>query len=146
MPTHGIRRRWSQRSNVLVYATLNQDAAKKRVAASLIMEAVASDSFCISSQVLKEFANILIRKSNRLPPEIREDVRRFSRFVVVPDTPDLVLDALDLRRDYDLQFFDALIVAGAERADCDTIYSEDMADGAHYGRVTIVNPFKNQHP
>ena len=133
-------------TNVLIYATLNQDAAKKRVAASLIMEAVASDSFCISSQVLKEFANILIRKSNRLPQEIREDVRRFSRFVVVPDTPDLVLDALDLRRDYDLQFFDALIVAGAEQADCDTIYSEDMADGAHYGRVTIVNPFKNQPP
>ena len=41
-----------------------------------------------------------------------------------------------------LQFFDALIVAGAERANCDTVYSEDMTDGARYGKVTIVNPFK----
>ena len=129
-------------TNILVYATLDQDVAKKRVAASLIMEAVASGSFCISAQVLKEFANILIRKSDRLPQEIREDVRRFSPFVTVSDTPDLVLDALDLRRDYALQFFDALIVAGAERAECQTIYSEDLSDGARYGDVTVVNPFK----
>ena len=129
-------------TNILVYATLDQDVAKKRIAASLIMEAVASDSFCISAQVLKEFANVLIRKSNRLPQEIREDVRRFSPFIAVPDTPDLVLNALDLRRDYALQFFDALIVASAEQAGCDTIYSEDLSDGAHYGSVTVVNPFK----
>ena len=86
-------------TNILVYATLDQDVVKKRIAVSLIMEAVASDSFCISAQVLKEFANVLIRKSNRLPQEIREDVRRFSPFIAVPDTPDLVLNALDLRRD-----------------------------------------------
>ena len=129
-------------TNILVYATLDQDVVKKRIAVSLIMEAVAADSFCISAQVLKEFANVLLRKSNRLPQEIREDVRRFSPFVVVSDTPDLVLNALDLRRDYALQFFDALIVASAEQAGCDTIYSEDLSDGAHYGSVTVVNPFK----
>ena len=110
------------------------------------MKAIASRSFCISSQVLKEFANILIRKSDRLLHEIREDVRRFSPFVVVQDTPGLVLDALDLRRDYALQFFDALIVASAERADCVTLYSEDMTDGARYGKIMIVNPFKDKYP
>ena len=129
-------------TNILVYATLDQDVVKKRIAASLIMEAIASDSFCISAQVLKEFANILIRKSDRPLRAIREDVSRFSPFVVVSDTPDLVLNALDLRRDCALQFFDALIVASAERAGCDTLYSEDMSDGERYGSVTVVNPFK----
>lgn len=129
-------------TNVLVYATLDQDVAKKRIAATLIMEAIASNSFCISAQVLKEYANILVRKSDRPLQMIREDVHRFSPFVTVADTPYLVLRALDLRRDHDLQFFDALIVAGAEFASCDTLYSEDMSDGERYGAVDVVNPFK----
>ena len=133
-------------TNVLVYATLDQDVAKKRIAASLIMDAVASQSFVISSQVLKEYVNILVRKSDRAPQLIREDVRRLSPFVAVADTPDLVLRALDLRQEYALQFFDALIIAGAERADCDTVYSEDMTDGERYGNVTVVNPFKDNTP
>ena len=49
---------------------------------------------------------------------------------------------LDLRQEYALQFFDAQIIAGAERADCDTVYSEDMTDGERYGNVTVVHPFK----
>ena len=129
-------------TNVLVYATLDQDVAKKRVAATLVMNAIASQAFVISSQILKEYANTLIRKSDRAPQVVYEDVRRLSPFVAVADTPDLVLRALDLRRIYALQFFDALIIAGAERANCDTVYSEDMTDGERYGNVTVVNPFK----
>lgn len=56
-------------TNVLVYATLDQDVAKKRIAASLIMDAVASQSFVISSQVLKEYVNILVRKSDAAAAE-----------------------------------------------------------------------------
>ena len=72
-----------------------------------------------------------------------EDVRRLSPFVAVSDTPKLVLRAIDLRQEYALQFFDALIIAGAESANCDTVYSEDMTDGEQYGDVTVVNPFKD---
>ena len=39
--------------------------------------------------------------------------------------------------------FDALIVAAALRAGCDTLWSEDMQDGAVIdGRLRIVNPFR----
>ena len=130
-------------TNVLVYATLDQDVAKKRIAARLIMDAVASQAFVISAQVLKEYANTLIRRSDRKPRQIMEDVRRLSPFVAVADTPQLVLRAIDLRQEYSLQFFDALIIAGAESADCDTVYSEDMSDGEQYGNVTVVNPFRD---
>ena len=130
-------------TNVLVYATLDQDVAKKRIAARLIMDAVASQAFVISAQVLKEYANTLIRRSDRKPRQIMEDVRRLSPFVAVADTRQLVLRAIDLRQEYSLQFFDALIIAGAESADCDTVYSEDMSDGEQYGNVTVVNPFRD---
>ena len=34
-----------------------------------------------------------------------------------------------------------MIVASAEEAGCDTLYSEDMEDGAVYGSVRVANPF-----
>ncbi len=53
-------------------------------------------------------------------------------------------DALRLAQRYGFSLYDALIVAAALRADCDTIYSEDMQDGlAVDGRLTIRNPFKS---
>ena len=36
-----------------------------------------------------------------------------------------------------------MIVAAAEAAGCETLYSEDMGDGQKYGGILIMNPFKN---
>ena len=38
-------------------------------------------------------------------------------------------------------YWDALLVATAGEGGCATLLSEDMADGAQLGSVTIVNPF-----
>jgi predicted nucleic acid-binding protein len=35
----------------------------------------------------------------------------------------------------------ALIVAAAQKAGCEVLYSEDLAEGAIYDGVRIVNPF-----
>ena len=58
------------------------------------------------------------------------------------DSPAAFDLALDIKAQYDIQFYDALIVATAELAGCDTIYSEDMGDGESYRKVRVVNPFK----
>ncbi len=43
---------------------------------------------------------------------------------------------------YGLSIYDAMIVAAALIADCDTLISEDMQDGLVIdGRLRIVNPF-----
>jgi predicted nucleic acid-binding protein len=39
-----------------------------------------------------------------------------------------------------LAWWDALLVATAERHGCDIVLSEDMQDGARFGRVTILDP------
>ena len=49
--------------------------------------------------------------------------------------------ALELARDHGLAFYDALIVAAAIEAGCDTLFSEDMQHGRVIGGLTIVNPF-----
>ena len=40
-----------------------------------------------------------------------------------------------------LSFWDAVLVATAGEAGCTAVLSEDMADGARFGAVEIVNPF-----
>ncbi|CCE07197.1 PilT protein, N-terminal (fragment) [Bradyrhizobium sp. STM 3843] len=49
--------------------------------------------------------------------------------------------ALALARDHSLQFYDALIVAAALEAGCDTLFSEDLQHGRTLSGLTIVNPF-----
>ena len=38
-------------------------------------------------------------------------------------------------------FWDGVLIATVERAGCDFLLSEDMQDGARFGRVTILDPF-----
>jgi predicted nucleic acid-binding protein len=43
---------------------------------------------------------------------------------------------------YHLNYWDALIVAAALLAGCDTLYTEDLQHGQVIeGRLTVVNPF-----
>ena len=43
--------------------------------------------------------------------------------------------------DHRLSFYDALIIAAALEAGCDTLFTEDMQHGRKFGGLTIVNPF-----
>ena len=40
-----------------------------------------------------------------------------------------------------ISFYDALIVAAALEAGCDTLYTEDLNHGQSYGSVRVCNPF-----
>ena len=44
--------------------------------------------------------------------------------------------------DHGLSFYDALIVAAAIEAGCDTLYSEDLQHGRTIAGLAIVNPFR----
>lgn len=60
----------------------------------------------------------------------------------MPLTIALNFEARGIAERYQLSFYDALIVAAALAAGCDTLFSEDMHDGLVIeGRLTIRNPF-----
>ena len=50
--------------------------------------------------------------------------------------------AISIQERWQISFWDALIVAAAERTHCAGILSEDLSDGQTYGSVTVRNPFK----
>jgi predicted nucleic acid-binding protein len=128
-------------SNVLIYA-FSTDVRRQRALTTIAGGGV------ISTQVLNEFTNVLRKKQKQDWPVIEAAVQsiRF-RF---PDTAPLTADthaaALALARDHTLAFYDALIIAAAIEAGCDTLYSEDMQHGRSIGGLTILNPFIGSTP
>ena len=130
-------------SNVLVYIAINQNAAKKKVAIQLVASAIENQSGYISLQVLREVANCMFKKSNDSIEHIRETLSGFDALDCLDESRDLLDRAIEIKDEYGIQFYDAMIVAAAEAAGCETLYSEDMGDGQIYGGILIVNPFKN---
>ena len=60
---------------------------------------------------------------------------------VRPIDLDIHLNAVTLARLHDFGFHDALIVASALAAGCDTLRTEDLQTGRRVAGLTIVNPF-----
>ena len=124
-------------SNILVY-TATTDAKKQRAADCLRRGGLAS------VQVLNEFVHVARRKLRHDWPliELALGLFRASLEDIVPVTLNTHTAALSLAREHGLSFFDALIVAAAIEAGCDTLYSEDLQHGGKIAGVRIENPFR----
>jgi predicted nucleic acid-binding protein len=129
-------------TNVLVYAYQYTDSRKQRIAQDLVRRAVA-ERWVISSQVLAEFAVTLLHKFSQAPTaeELNEILDRLEPMKLVLPDMEVVRRAIQARTSYQLHFYDGLIVAAAERAGCERIFSEDFNAGQEYFGVVVVNPF-----
>lgn len=123
-------------TNIVIYAFT---AGPKQAAAR---QALANGGF-ISVQVLNEFVNVMRKKRRAAWADIAGALfvihTQFPH--VVPITYKTHMAALALARDHSFAFYDALIVAAALEAGCDTLYSEDMQHGQVIGTLRIRNPF-----
>lgn len=136
---------WFLDTNVFVYTFDATAPAKRARARDLVRDALAGREGCISSQVANEFANLALRKFR--VPLSPDECRSYFDAVLEPLclvawSPDLLRRALELHGQARLSWYDALIVAAALAADCDTLYSEDLQHGQRFGRLTIKDPFK----
>jgi len=128
-------------TNVLVYADAGDEPAKQATAIGLISELRRASSGVVSTQVLQEYANVALRKL-RLPPAlVRDRLRFYGGFDVVPTSPDMIQQALDLHIAHGMAFYDALIVQAAMSSGCRRLWSEDLQAGRIVGGLTIANPF-----
>jgi predicted nucleic acid-binding protein len=123
-------------TNILVYAFL--DAVKRERAIEVL-----SEGGLISIQVLNEFTNVALKKRRRSWPEIEAALgvirARFPKVILL--TVEIHASAVVLAREHGLSIYDALIVAAALEAGCDTLFSEDMQHQRAFGDLRIVNPF-----
>ena len=123
-------------TNILVYA---QEADRKGERARALM----ATGGVISVQVLNELANVLRKKHRRSWTEIEKVLGDVDDALdeAMPITFEIHAAAVVLAREHGLSIYDALIVAAALEAGCDTLFSEDMQHQRAFGAMRIVNPF-----
>lgn len=123
-------------TNILVYA---QETGAKADRA----RAVLGGGGRLSVQVLNEFTVVVQRKFGRGWSEIAEaiDDALAVSGPPLPLTQDLHVAARVLAETCKLSFYDALIVAAAQEAGCDVLYSEDLQHGRTFGALRVENPF-----
>jgi predicted nucleic acid-binding protein len=49
--------------------------------------------------------------------------------------------ALEVRKRYQISYWDSAIIAAAAELGCETVYSEDLNHGQLYAGVRVINPF-----
>jgi len=128
-------------TNVWIYALSVQNHAKKKAAVNLIAKSYRDDVICVSSQVLKEFANFAFKKTTKSAAEINAMLTKIGSYSFVADTKELIADGVIGKETWQVGFYDALMIAAASKAGCSTIFTEDLNNGQKYGNVTAVNPF-----
>ena len=132
-------------TNILVYAATFQDLRKKAIAVELLQHAMkVNHDGVISTQVLQEMNCTLLRKF-KFPVEAIDEVMTCYVELLASDvTVDVVRRALTIQEEYQLQYYDALIVATASKLGCTEIVSEDLDDSREYCGMAVVNPFRGE--
>jgi predicted nucleic acid-binding protein len=128
-------------SNILIYL-VSGDEKKADVA-----EALLKQEHTISVQVLNEFVRVArfkLKTEWQIVEEVLASAREYCD--VRPITLESHARAVELCKSHMVSIYDANIVAVAESADCDILYSEDLGHGQRIGRIGVVNPFAPEWP
>jgi predicted nucleic acid-binding protein len=131
-------------TNIIVYSFDQSSTPKGEVADRLLRQGILTGKGVISYQVVQEFFNVARRRS---PGPMRlEEAEHFLSTVLGPlwtihSSPALFHKALQLVERFQLQWYDALIVASALEAKCGILYSEDFQNGQKFDDLEIRNPF-----
>lgn len=130
-------------TNVLLYAFDESAEEKQRLADELTRRIWRSGNGCLSIQVLQEFYVNAVRKPP-MPLDAKKASDIVSQLVLwrvhEPKTED-VLTAIDLHREAQISFWDAMILQSASKLGCGVLYSEDLNPGQRIAGVEVVNPF-----
>ena len=135
-------------TNIIVYAYDRDAGRKHEIARNLLIDLWNAEGGVISTQVLQEFYVTVTKKiTSPLPPEsAKEIIADFLTWDVVANDGEAVLDANDLQFREKISFWDALVVAAAEKGAADILLSEDFSDGRKFGNITVRNPFAESLP
>lgn len=129
-------------ANILVYSFDSLDPRKQEIAQRLVDRALDGD-FAISTQVLAEFASVLLHKMKPpiKPSGLTRILDSLGSIRTIATDAGMVRRAVEARAVYGLHFYDCLIIAGAERAGCEKIWSEDLNSGQKYFGISVQDPF-----
>ncbi len=129
-------------TNILMYAHDAAAGEKHARAKALVEDLWESRSGAVSTQVLQELAVNLRRKAKKPldAKATRDIVSDYLAWHVVVNGGDSILEALDLEAQYQISFWNALVIQAAHAAGAEILYSDDLSHGRRYGTVLVKNP------
>jgi predicted nucleic acid-binding protein len=130
-------------SNLLLYYVDPVDTWKQARAAEWLDALWMAGAGRLSWQVLHEFYWNAVRKMRLEPPRAREIVEALIHWGPVDSTLGLVQQAWQWTDSAQLTYWDALILAAAQRTGASYLLSEDFQSGRRYGEVEALNPFEH---
>jgi predicted nucleic acid-binding protein len=128
-------------TNILIYAHDATAGRKHDKSVELVSRLANDDSGAISLQVLTEFYAAATRKLRMASEKAEEIIGDFGTWTVHHPTKANLVQAIQLHRRYNINFWDALILNSATELECNILWTEGLSHGQHYGVVTVRNPF-----
>lgn len=128
-------------TNIFVYSLDEDDKQKKEQSRQLLQNAIREETVVISTQVLQELYVVGTTKLKIDSILMKNILHSFENLEIVIIDTDLIKEAIDVSVLNRLSFWDALIIATAERAKCEYLYTEDLNAGQIIRGVQVKNPY-----
>lgn len=131
-------------SNVLIYAYDNSDdRLKQNRAQEILNQGLVADNIVLSAQVLSEFYTVVTKRyeSPLTISQARNVIELVDVLQIIQIDVSLVKRAIETHERYQINYWDGLIIAAAERGRCHVILSEDLNAGQLYHDIKVENPF-----
>ena len=128
-------------TNVLVYAAAGRVDEPRKTA--IARDIIATKLFGVSAQSLSEFYVAVVRQIAK-PLSLAEIDAWIERLASLPFTVvdgNIVRAGIFLSRRYGIGYYDAALLAAADRLGAKIFFSEDLNHNQLYGSVRVVNPF-----
>jgi predicted nucleic acid-binding protein len=128
-------------TNILVYTLDQKNIEKRDMARKIVKKVVEFHQPVISTQVIKEFYVVASNKLKADPIIVKNIIHNFHNMEIVNNDLDLIEQAIDISILSTLSFWDSLVIAAAEKANCEYVLSEDLNSGQNYRGIKLLNPF-----
>jgi predicted nucleic acid-binding protein len=130
-------KRFTLDSNILVYGLDRRTGVRHAVAGQIVARAVFADCQ-LTLQSISVFFWVVSRKRLAPAEQARDWLTLFPTVAVSASAVQAALGAAVSGR---MSYWDAVLVATAAEAGCETILTEDLDDGSLVHGVRVVNPF-----
>ena len=132
-------------SNLWIYLSITNKDVDKHKKILQFFEKIATYNIYTSIQVINEFHWVLLRKYKLSENQIYEKVE--NGIIQLSKVNELNINtykyAKQIRNNYEISFWDSLILSSAFLNNCSVIYTEDMQHNLIIdNKLKIINPFK----
>jgi predicted nucleic acid-binding protein len=137
--------RWFIDTNVLAYLKDGRAPLKQGRCEAWLKAILEHGDPSLSPQVINELVRVLTQKSplaGDLPKRLAF-VRGFLDWCDAPLDAETCRVAMDLYEHHRLFWWDCVLIASAIQIEADYLLSEDLQEGRRFGRLQIVDPFRN---